>query len=208
MNQMFQPVQGRMAYNWYVYPHNVYMEGGLPGFTSTMVISSDKSFGLVLLSNSKQPITLEIGFNIFRIIEGKEPVPLLESQYSKLNSDAQLLLYMSIVFSIITLVIVGVTLFQLMKKKRKFSLMKSSFKEFVISSIIVLIYFGVVYYLHVYAPFTIGVPTILAFQKEPDLVTSIIVFSVVYSFFLIVLLTRINFIKKPYDFIKSHEHNL
>ncbi|MFE8700807.1 serine hydrolase domain-containing protein [Cytobacillus sp. FJAT-54145] len=196
LNQMFQPVQDRMAYNWYVDPHNVYMEGGLPGFTSTMVLSSDKTFGLVLLSNSKQSITLGTGFNIFKIVKGEEPVPLLASDYSKLNADAQLLRSLAVFFSIITLVVVGVTIVQIMMKKRKFSFVKLSAKEIGFTSMIIAAYLGVFYYLHVYAPFKIGVPTIFSFQKEPDLVSAILIFSIMYSIFSVALLVRTLFIRK------------
>lgn len=208
LNQMFEPIQDRMAYSWYIYSHNMFMEGGLPGFTSTMVISSDKTFGLVLLSNSRQNITLETGFNLYRIVEGQEPVPLLISDYSKINFDAHLLLSMTIVFSILLLVIVGLTIVQLMKKERKFSFVKPNYKKIGFSSIIITIYLGVLYYLYVQAPLRIGVPTIFSFKMEPDLVSAILIFSIVYSIFSVVLLIRIFLIQKSYHVKDPHELEL
>ena len=198
LNQMFKPVQDRMGYNWYIYPHNMLMEGGLPGFTSTMVLSADKTFGLVLLSNSnsKQDITLHTGFNLYRIVEGHEPTPLLSSDYSKLHPDVQLLGSIIIVISTLILFIVGLTIFQLIKKKRRFSLIKPNNKKIGFISIIVAVYLAVFYYLYVKVPYIIGVPTIFELKNLPDFVSAIIIFTFVYSIFSFVLITRILFIQK------------
>ncbi|NEU32090.1 serine hydrolase [bacterium LRH843] len=204
LNQMFKPVQERMGYNWYIYPHNMFMDGGLPGFTSTMVLSADKTFGLVLLSNSKQEITLDTGFNLYRIVEGNEPTPLLESDYSKLHPDVQILGSIIIVILTLILFIVGLTIFQLIKKKRRFFLVKPNNKKIGLISIIVVVYIAVFYYLYVKVPFIIGVPTIFEIKNLPDFVSAIIIFTIVYSIFSLVLITKILLIQKT-DKLKGRQ---
>lgn len=196
LNEMFLPVRDRMAYNWYVHSHNMYMEGGLPGFTSAMVISADKSFGLVLLSNSKQDITLDTGFNLFKIAEGKVPEPLLLSDYSTKNPEAQILLGMSAAVTLLTVVLLMLSVIQLKNNRRTFSFEKPGWRKISLIGALIAIYSGVMYYLHIYAPFQIGVPTIFSFQKEPDFVAGILILSVVSSIFSAVLLGRLLFLKK------------
>ena len=129
IDQMFKPNQYGIGYNWYVYPHNISMNGGLPGFTSTIVLSSDKTFGLILLANSKQDITYHSGFNLYRIIDGGTPTELLEKDFPKVHFLVQIILIIVIIFSVLFLYLLGLTIFHLFKGTKEISFRKPSLKK-------------------------------------------------------------------------------
>lgn len=196
INEMFQPNNNGVGFNWFVFPHNIYMEGGLPGFTTTMVLASDKSFGLVLLSNSKQDITYHSGFNLFRIVEGGAPKPLLASDFPKVKSDAKLILSIIMIIGILLAYVVVSTGFYLSKGRQKISFVKPSWIKFSTVIFILALYLGAMYYIYVLLPFRIGVPSLTDYKKEPDLLTGLFIFTLVYSAFSLVLCLKLLFVQK------------
>ncbi|MED3804081.1 serine hydrolase [Lysinibacillus xylanilyticus] len=196
INEMFQANKYGLGYNWYVYPHNMYMEGGLPGFTSTMVLSSDKSFGIVLLSNSKQNITYHSGFNLFRIVEGKTPKTLLSTDFPKVNTVAKIILGFTIIVSILLIYVVGPTFYHLSKGRLTVAFVKPSFGKCSIITFLLVLYLGVIYYIYVLFPFYVGVPSIFNFNKEPDVTTGLIILSIIHSLFSLALCLKILIIQK------------
>ncbi|MHC8514928.1 serine hydrolase domain-containing protein [Sporosarcina sp. ITBMC105] len=196
IDQMFNPNQYGKGYNWNVYPHNISMDGGLPGFTSTIVLSSDKTFGLILLANSKQDITYHSGFNLYRIMDGGTPTELLVKDFLKVHFLVQLTLIIVITFSILILYIVGLTIFQLFKGTKKISFRKPNFKKISIISFILIIYLGIMYFIYIQMPFYIGVPALRNFKMDSDTVGLLYIISVVWSIFTILLCGKILFIQK------------
>lgn len=196
IDQMFKPNQYGVGYNWYVYPHNISMDGGLPGFTSTIVLSSDKTFGLILLANSKQDITYHSGFNLYRIVDGGLPTKLLEKDFPKVDFRVQIILFIVIIFSILMLCILGLTIFHLFKGTKEISFRKPSFKKIGIISFILIIYLGIMYYIYFLEPFYIGVPALQYFKMEPDFVVALYILSIVYSSFTILLCGKILFVQR------------
>ena len=181
IDQMFKPNQYGIGYNWYVYPHNISMDGGLPGFTSTIVLSSDKTFGLILLANSKQDITYHSGFNLYRIVEGGAPTELLEKDFPKVDFRVQIILFIAIIFSLLILYIVGLTIFHLFKGTKEITFRKPSFKKIGIISFILIIYLGVMYYIYFLLPFYIGVPALQNYKMDTRHCGSALYF--IYSIF-------------------------
>ncbi|MFJ7913800.1 MULTISPECIES: serine hydrolase domain-containing protein [unclassified Lysinibacillus] len=196
ITEIFKANKYGVGYNWYVYPHNMYMEGGLPGFTSTMVLSSDKSFGLVLLSNSKQDITYHSGFNLFRIVEGGTPKPLLGKDFPKVNSAAKIILGITIFICIILISVLGSTCYNLAKGRHRVAFAKPSFSRFCVIIFLLVLYFGVMYYIYVLLPFYVGVPSLFNFKKEPDVTSGLIIFSIVHTLLSLVLFLKILIIQK------------
>lgn len=196
INEMFKANQFGVGYNWFIYPHNVFMDGGLPGFTSTMILSSDKTFGLVLLSNSKQDITFHSGFNLFRIVEGGTPMPLLDKDFPKVNTDAKIILGITTFISILFVYGVASTLYNVIAKKKLVKFEKIGIGKSILLILILAMLFVGIYYIYVIVPFLIGVPTLFAFQKEPDITTGFFVLSIVYSAFVIFLFLKTLLIQK------------
>lgn len=196
ISEIFKANRYGVGYNWYVYPHNMYMEGGLPGFTSTMVLASDKSFGLVLLSNSKQDITYHSGFNLFRIVEGGTPKPLLGKDFPKVNSAAKIILGITIFICIIFISVLGSTCYNLAKGRHRVAFAKPSFSRFCVIIFLLVLYFGVMYYIYVLLPYYVGVPSLFNFKKEPDITSGLIIFSIVHTLFSLVFFLKILLIQK------------
>lgn len=195
INQIFNPNEYGVGYNWYVYPHNIYMDGGLPGFTATIVLSSDKNFGIVLLSNSKQDITFHSGFNLYRIVEGGLPTQLSADKYPKVNSVVQIVIFIIIIICLLIISLVGVSILQLKKGKKIFHT-KPSYKKIGGLSLVLTQYLGVIYYIYFLLPFYIGVPSLGDFKKEPDFVMGMYILSIVYSIFSVLLFGKILFVHK------------
>lgn len=80
-----------------------------------MVLPSDKSFGLVPLSNSKQDITFHSGFNLYKIVEGGMPKLLLGKDFLKVNSDAKIILGIITFICILLTYVVGSIFYNLSK---------------------------------------------------------------------------------------------
>ncbi|MFA9556277.1 serine hydrolase domain-containing protein [Evansella sp. AB-rgal1] len=197
IDQMFKPNQYGIGYNLYVYPHNISMDGGLPGFTSTIVLSSDKTFGLILLANSKQDITYHSGFNLYRIVNGDDsPTKLLEKDFPKIHFLVQIILFIVIIFIILILCIVGLTIFHLFKGTKEISFRKPSFKKIGMISFILIIYLGIMYLIYVQLPVYIGVPALQHFKMEPDTVVVLYILSIVYSSFTFLLCGKILFVQR------------
>jgi len=196
INEVFQANNYGMGYNWYIYPQNMYMEGGLPGFTSTMVLNSDKSFGLVLLSNSKQDITFHSGFNLFRIVEGGTPKPLLGEDFPKVKSAAKIILSITIFICTILIYLVGTTFYNLAKGRHTVTFVKPSFSKFCMIILLLALYFGVMYYIYVLFPYYVGVPSLFDFQKEPDVTSGLMILSIMYTLLSLVLFLKILIIQK------------
>ncbi len=196
LDQMFKPNQYGIGYNWFVYPHNISMDGGLPGFTSTIVLSSDKTFGLVLLANSKQDITYHSGFNLYKIVDGGLPTKLLGKDFPKVNLLVQIILCIVIIFSILILYIVGLTIFHLVKGTKAIFYKKPSFKKIGIISFFLLKYLAIMYYIYFLLPYYVGVPALRYFKMEPDFVVTLYIFSIVYSSFTILLCGNILFVQR------------
>ncbi|MED4015134.1 serine hydrolase domain-containing protein [Sutcliffiella cohnii] len=201
---MFQPNNYGVGYNWYIYPHNMHMDGGLPSFTSTMVLASDKTFGLVLLSNSNQEITLHTGFNLYKIVEGEKPTPLTLSDFPKINSDVRIIIFMTVIVIMFILYLFITTSYGLIKGSKKVVIEKLSRKRLCLIFFLLTLYLGVLVYIYKIQPFYIGVPKLLDFKKEPDTVTSFLVFSVVYSLFTLLACLRLSIIKKAKDETSKH----
>jgi len=174
----------------------MYMEGGLPGFTSTMVLSSDKSFGLVLLSNSKQDITFHSGFNLFRIVDGGTPKPLLGKDFPKVKSEAKIILSITILICITLFYVVGTTVYNLARGRHTVTFVKPSFSKFRRIILLLALYFGIIYYIYVLFPYYVGVPSLFDFNKEPDVTTGLIILSIVSTSFSLVLFLKILIIQK------------
>lgn len=191
LNLLFQPNEYGVGYNWYVYPHNIFMDGGLPGFTSTIVLSSDKTFGLVLLSNSKQDITYHSGFNLYRIVDGGLPTQLLAEDFPKVGYDAKLVLLIILIICVLIAGLVGYNFFQLVKGKKEMGLIKPSYKKVGLIGFLLILYLVVMYCMHVILPFYIGVPTLKDFKKEPDFVTGMYILTIVFSILVILLFGKI-----------------
>lgn len=196
IKEVFQANRYGVGYNWYIYPQNMYMEGGLPGFTSTMVLSSDKSFGLVLLSNSKQDITFHSGFNLFRIVDGGTPKPLLGKDFPKVKSEAKIILSITILICITLFYVVGTTVYNLARGRHTVTFVKPSFSKFRRIILLLALYFGIIYYIYVLFPYYVGVPSLFDFNKEPDVTTGLIILSIVSTSFSLVLFLKILIIQK------------
>lgn len=196
MQQMFRPNQQGMGFNWYVAPHNMYMEGGLPGMTSTIVLAADKSYGLVLLSNSKQDITQNSGFNLYRMIAGGTPSPLLASDYPKISSEAKLVLRMTIVVAIALIGLIATTTISLLKGKGKLRIATISAKRWIALGFISVFFVSMIVYVYVYLPFQIGVPSLYDFKKDPDIVQGLTIFMIILGALICVMGLRIVFYRK------------
>lgn len=187
IEQMFKPNQHGMGYNWYVYPHNISMDGGLPGFTSMIVLSSDKTFGLVLLANSKQDITYHSGFNLYKIVAGELPTKLLAEDFPKIQFHVQVILVMTMIFSVLILYFVGSTIFHLLKHTKAIFFRKPGFIKIVMTSTVFIVYLGLMIFIYIRLPIYIGVPALWHFKMEPDFVSSLVIFSIVYSLFTVIV---------------------
>lgn len=211
INEMFKANQFGVGYNWFIYPHNKFMDGGLPGFTSTMVLSSDKTFGLVLLSNSKQDITLHSGFNLYRIVEGGKPKPLLDKDFPKVNFDAKIILGITTFIFILFVYGVASTLYNVISKKKLVEFRKMGISRYILLTLILVMFFVGIYYIYVIIPISTGVPSLFAFQKEPDITAGFVVLSIVYSAFSIFLFLKTLLIQKvmtkrePYNIVEANE---
>ena len=196
IREMFQANKYGVGFNWFVFPHNIYMDGGLPGFTSTMVLATDNSFGLVLLSNSKQDITVNSGFNLFRIVEGGTPTALLASDYPKVDPDSKLILFVAISIGLLLTYIVVSNSFSILKGRQRFSFRRTGSKKIGVITLILSLYLGVMYYIHIYLPFEIGVPSLSHFKMEPDFLDVLYLFTIVFSSLTLALCLKILFTQK------------
>ena len=199
VREMFQANKYGVGFNWFVFPHNIFMDGGLPGFTSTMVLASDNSFGLVLLANSKQDITVHSGFNLFRIVEGGTPTALLASDYAKVDPDSKLILIITIIIGLLLTYIVVSNSLSILKGRQRLSVRKPGTKKIGVLTLILLLYVGVMYYIHIYLPYEIGVPTLSHFKMEPDFLDGIYLLTIVFSSLSLALCLKILFTQKNSD---------
>ncbi|MFD1737972.1 serine hydrolase domain-containing protein [Bacillus salitolerans] len=193
--EMFQPNDWGIGYNWYIYPHNVYMEGGLPSFTSTMVLAADQSFGFVLLSNSKQNITLHTGFNLFKILNEQTPTTLAVSDFPKIDYDAKIILTIVIMIGIVLVWTVTLLVYQLIKGSKRIAFSRPGGKKSIFLLLILSLFLGIMTYIYVILPYYIGVPTLYDFKKEPDFIMGILLFTIIYSVYSLCLCFRILFVR-------------
>ncbi|WP_026674736.1 serine hydrolase domain-containing protein [Alkalihalobacterium bogoriense] len=196
IDEMFRPNQYGLGMNWFIFPHNITMDGGLPGFTTSMVLSADRSFGLVLLANSKQDVTLDTSFNLYKILEGTDPTPLLSSNYPKVSSEAKTVLFAIMILFVSLAYVVGMTSYRMVKGERRLFFKVPSRKESVHFMVVLLLYLSIIYYIYVILPFYIGVPSLFEFKKEPDFTSGLAIFSVLYTVFSVVLFWHILFVNK------------
>ena len=196
MLQMFQPNQYGSGFNWYVTPHNIYMEGGLPGMTSTLVLAADRSFGLVLLSNSKQDITLNSGFNLYRIIAGGSPSTLLVADYPKISSITKLIMLVTLFVTLALALLVASMIISLWKGSRTLRFKKPSGMSWITIGILSIVYMVMLVYIYVYLPFEIGVPTLYDYHKDPDIVQGLTIFLIMLTVLMFTAIFRILFFNK------------
>lgn len=83
--------------------------------------------------------------------------------------------------------------------------------RFILLTLILVMFFAGIYYIYVIIPFLTGVPSLFAFQKEPDITAGFVVLSIVYSAFAIFLFLKTLLIQKvmtkkePYNIVGANE---
>lgn len=193
IHQMFMPNQHGVGFNWYVFPHNLYMEGGLPGFTTTMILSADKSFGLVLLSNSKQDITFHSGFNLFRIVTGGTPKPLLASEFPHISSSARLTVLITALIGVGLVYLAGTIGWDLWKGRRRLVFIKPNGRKLTFLLLVLSMFIAAMYYIYILLPVNIGVPSLQDYKKDPDIVQGLLLFTITFAAFTFMLCLKLLF---------------
>ncbi|MFD3274444.1 serine hydrolase domain-containing protein [Paenibacillus dendritiformis] len=193
IHQMFMPNQHGAGFNWHVFPHNIYMEGGLPGFTTTLILSADKSFGMVLLANSKQDITFHSGFNLFRIVAGGTPKPLLASDFPHVSSSARLIVMITALIGLGLICVAGMIGWDLWKGRRRLVFNKPNGRKLAFLLLMLSLFIAVMYYIYILLPVNIGVPSLHDYKKEPDIVQGILIFTITFAAFTFMLCLKLLF---------------
>lgn len=115
------------GYGWEITADTIEKKGGLPGFSANLIVRPNKSYGFALLANSKQNITDETNFNIYRILNGEPPRPLVKNDFPAVSSINKSLLAISASLILIIMLMWLPTLIGWIRKSTSYSLIKPSF---------------------------------------------------------------------------------
>ncbi|WP_460323873.1 serine hydrolase domain-containing protein [Paenibacillus sp. YSY-4.3] len=172
------------GYGWEMTRNTIEKKGGLPGFTANLIIVPGKSYGFALLANSKQNITDETNFNIYRILEGDSPIHLAKADYPAISPINKSLLYISGLLILIVLLMWLPTLIGCLAKKGGCFLIKPTTATILICFVLnIIINLGVQYYIYVYVPFASGAPSLYRFTTAPDTVNGLTLLSIAWLVF-------------------------
>lgn len=179
------------GHGWDITTSTIEKTGGLPGFTSNLIIFPKRSYGFVLLSNSKQNITDETNFNISKILEGSSPTYLSKKDFPIISSLNIIVLYLSaLLFIIVLLMWLPVLVLRLSMRARYFFKPPSLAVILICGILNFLVLIGVLYYIYSFIPYQSGTPSLYRLTTAPDSVNGLTLLSICYMFFSISLACR------------------
>lgn len=169
------------GYGWEITAHTIEKKGGLPGFSANLIVVPDKSYGFALLANSKQSITDETNFNIYRILNGEPSRPLAKNDFPAVSFINKSLLTINALL-ILTIVLMWLpTLIGWIRKSTSCSLIRPTFATvlccFVLNGLMLV---SVFYYIHVHVPYLSGAPSLHRLTTAPDTVQGLTLLSIVW----------------------------
>lgn len=179
------------GYGWEITTNTIEKKGGLPGFSANLIVLPGKSYGFALLANSKQNITDETNFNIYRILEGEPLRQLNKSDFPAISSVNKSLLYISALFILMTLLMWLPTLIGWLRKRTCSSIAKPSLATllicFMLNGFILICVF---YYIYLHVPYASGVPSLYRLTTAPDTVYGLTLLSLAWLGFSISVACR------------------
>ncbi|AJS60613.1 hypothetical protein UB51_21550 [Paenibacillus sp. IHBB 10380] len=176
------------GFGWEVSANTIEKKGGLPGFTSNLIVFPNRSYGFALLSNSKQNITDDTNYNISRILEGNPPSHLSKQDSPAINPVNKGILMISTLFAIIVPIMWIPTLLSWLSRKSRFSFKKPTLPTILVCWVLNgLMLIGVLYYIYSYIPYESGTPSLYQLTTAPDTVNGLTILSVTYLLFSISL---------------------
>lgn len=186
------------GHGWDITVNTIEKTGGLPGFTANLIVYPGRSYGFALLSNSKQNITDETNFNISRILEGRSPSYLSKKDFPVISSVNKLILYLSVLLTVIVLLMWLPALILGLRKKARYSFKRPNLPIILICWILNGIgLIGVFYGIYAYIPYQSGTPSLYLLTTAPDSVNGLTLFSIVYLTFSISLACKPIFRRPP-----------
>lgn len=172
------------GYGWEMTRNTIEKKGGLPGFTANLIIVPGKSYGFALFANSKQNITDETNFNIYRILEGDTPIHLAKTDYPAISPINKSLLYISGLLIFIVLLMWLPTLIRCFTKQGGCFLLKPTTATMLICFVLnITINLAVQYYIYIYVPFVSGAPSLYRLTTAPDSVNGLTLLSITWLVF-------------------------
>ncbi|WP_083484795.1 serine hydrolase domain-containing protein [Paenibacillus ihumii] len=167
------------GHGWEITANTIEKKGGLPGFSANLILVPGESYGFALLANSKQNITDETNFNIYRILKGDPPRHLAKSDYPAVSSINKSLLAISALLFLIIVLIWLPTWIRWLGKRTSCSLIRPTISAilfcFVLNGLILA---GVLYYIYVHVPYASGAPSLHRLTTAPDTVNGLTLLSI------------------------------
>lgn len=169
------------GYGWEITAHTIEKKGGLPGFSANLIVVPDKSYGFALLANSKQNITDETNFNIYRILKGEPPRHLAKGDFPAVSSINRSLLAISASLILIIVLIWLPASIGWIRKRTSCSLIRPTIAVilfcFVLNGLLLV---SVFYYIYVHIPYLSGASSLHQLTTAPDTVQGLTLLSIVW----------------------------